>query len=591
MKTKHSRLLERVTICMVLGAGSAGLMSLSPARAVERTAAGSVKPEFRRLSVKEYRDKMKAGWIGQIIGVSWGGPTEGRYQTIMPLEKMPPFSDDLVNGAFGQDDLYVEMTFLRSMEQYGFDVSLRQAGIDFANSGYPLWVANAAGRGNLRNGIAPPDSSHPRFHNCAGAIDYQIEADYAGLIAPGMPEVVIALGEKFGRLMNYGDGVYAGQFIGALYAEAFFETDVMKLIEAGLKAIPRESMYAGMVRDMIQWHKDNPADWEKTWELTERKYHRDRNYNISALDVKREGAWVLMGLLYGQGDLDQTIIISCRCGFDSDCNPSSSGGILFTTRGASNLPDKYYRKLDETKVFSHTAYNFPRLLDVCEKLARQGLARVGGRVEKNASGEEIFVIPVRTPRPSRFEDLKNPGPVAESLYSDEEMSQIRSPGLKWAARFLDGWSLANCDLGRSSMLWESQGRKNVFVLNGLTKDAKGYALTKTVAVPAGQEAALAFAASCDPRTEGWRVAVKAEGRELAGTTVDKATMTNGWTEISVPLPEKAQGLLAVEILMEPVTPPTERRGPPALSITVPKMSLTSRPSGRGSALSPLGPTM
>ena len=32
--------------------------------------------EFRRLSVDEYRDKMAAGWIGQMAGVGWGGPTE-----------------------------------------------------------------------------------------------------------------------------------------------------------------------------------------------------------------------------------------------------------------------------------------------------------------------------------------------------------------------------------------------------------------------------------------------------------------------------------------------------------------------------------
>jgi len=204
----------------------------------------AVGQEFRRLPVKEYRDKMKAGWIGQIIGVSWGAPIENRYQQIMPADQMPPFTEDLVNDAFGQDDLYVEMTFLRTMEEYGYDVSIRQAGIDFANSGFALWVANAMGRLNLRNGIAPPDSSHPKFHNCAGAIDYQIEADYVGLIAPGMPGVVIALGEKFGRLMNYGDGVYAGQFIGAMYAEAFFERNMMKIIEAGLRAIPSESRYA-----------------------------------------------------------------------------------------------------------------------------------------------------------------------------------------------------------------------------------------------------------------------------------------------------------------------------------------------------------
>jgi hypothetical protein len=564
MRTRYSPRWNRIALGVALVVWSL-VTALGSARAAGQ--------EFRRLPVKEYRDKMKAGWIGQIIGVSWGAPTEGRYQKIMPVDKMPPFREDLVNDAFGQDDLYVEMTFLRTMEEYGYDVPIRQAGIDFANSGYPLWVANAAGRSNLRNGIAPPDSSHPKFHNCAGAIDYQIEADYAGLIAPGMPDVVIALGEKFGRLMNYGDGVYAGQFMGAMYAEAFFEKDVMKLIEAGLRAIPQECLYAGMVRDMLQWHRENPADWEKTWTLAEKKYNQDRNYNISALDVKREGAWVLMGLLYGQGDLDQTMIISCRCGFDSDCNPSSSGGILFTTRGIANLPDKYYRKLDETKIFSHTAYNFPRLIDVCEKLARQGLVRVGGRIEKDAGGEEVFVIPVKAPTPSKFEDLKNPGPIAGSRYSDEEMAKIAGPGLRWAGpRFLDGWTLSNCNRDQSSMLWEAQGRKNVFVLNGLTKGAKGYVLAKTMTLRPGKPLALDFAAACDPKSDGWKIRVRADGRDLAGETVSQATMKAGWTQIRASLPAGEGKPLAVEITMEPVTPPQERRGPPALSITVPRLA-------------------
>jgi hypothetical protein len=537
-------------------------------------AAQAVGQEFRRLPVKEYRDKMKAGWIGQIFGVSWGAPTEGQYQKVMPAERMPPFREELVNDAFDQDDLYVEMTFLRSMEEYGYDVSIRQAGIDFANSGYPLWVANAAGRDNLRNGIAPPDSSHPKFHPCAGAIDYQIESDYAGLIAPGMPDVVINLGEKFGRLMNYGDGMYAGQFIGAMYAEAFFEKDVAKLIDAGLKVIPRQCLYAGMVRDMVQWHKENPTDWEKTWELAEKKYNRDRNYNISELDVKREGAWVLMGLLYGNGNLDQTMIISCRCGFDSDCNPSSSGGVLFTTRGVSNLPERYYRKLNETRIFNHTAYNFPKLLDVCEKLARQGLARVGGRVERDANGDEVFVIPAKAPTPSRFEDLKNPGPIAGSVYSDEEMAKIHSPGLKWAGKLLEGWALANCDLGQSSMLWGSQGRKNVFVLRGLTKGAKSYLLAKSLMLPAGKAGVLEFAAATDPGTDGWKIGVKAGGRELDATMVNRGEMKNGWVQVTSLLPNNAGKPVAVEITMEPMKPPTDREGPPDLSITVP--TLTSR---------------
>jgi len=378
---------------------------------------------YRRIAVREYAEKMKAGWIGQIIGVSWGAPTEGKFRTIMPPEKVPPFTEDLINKAFDQDDLYVEMTFLRTLEQYGLDVSIRQAGIDFANSQYPLWVANRAGRSNLRKGIAPPDSSHPYLHKSSGAIDYQIEADYSGLIAPGLPDFVIGLGEKFGRLMNYGDGVYAGQFTGCMYAEAFFEKDILKIIDAGLKCIPPQSMYAGMVRDMLEWRRENP-DWEKTWQLANQKYRQDRNYYVSPLDVKYEGALVLLGLLYGDGDLDKTIVISMRGGSDSDCNPSSAAGVLFTSIGLSGLPDRYYRRLDESKIFSHTAYNFPALMAVSEKLARQALVKAGGRIEKNQRGDEVFVVPVKEPVASKFEDIKNPGPLTGSQYSPAERARI-----------------------------------------------------------------------------------------------------------------------------------------------------------------------
>ena len=122
-----------------------------------------------------------------------------------------------------------------------FDVSMKQAGIDFANSGYMLWHANRIGRENLLKGIAPPNSGHPNFSTHADDIDYQIEADFSGLIAPGLPNTVIDLGEKFGRLMNYGDGLYGGQFVGGLYAEAFFEDDPAKLVDAALKYIPEGS--------------------------------------------------------------------------------------------------------------------------------------------------------------------------------------------------------------------------------------------------------------------------------------------------------------------------------------------------------------
>ena len=392
---------------------------------------------FRRFPLNEYIDKMKGGWVGQMVGVGWGGPTEFRFQgVIVPEDRMPAWKPSLVNQ-FNQDDIYVEMTFLRTLELYGLDASVRQAGIDFANSQYRLWHANRVGRRNLRRGIAPPDSGHPRFNKHADDIDYQIEADFSGLISPGLPNTAIRLGENFGRLMNYGDGLYGGQFVGGMYTEAFFETDMEKVVRAGLRCIPSQSQYAECIRDVLSWWEQDPDDWQKTWNLINEKYHLNPDYrrfscrkDMFNIDAKINGAFIVMGLLYGGGDPDKTVIISTRCGQDSDCNPSNAAGILFTSLGFSKLPSRFKSELNPEEKFSHTPYNFPQLVEVCEKLARQSVIKAGGRIEKAQDGKEVMVIPVELPQPGAFEQSWEPGPTAESRFTPEEMTKIEMPPVK-----------------------------------------------------------------------------------------------------------------------------------------------------------------
>jgi hypothetical protein len=416
MLTRIGSLCLLLTICM-------------PAAAEQNS------PEFRRLPMNVFRDKMQGGWLGQMIGVGWGTPTEFSHRGVIISEnKMPAWRPEWVNQ-YGNDDCYVEMTFLKTLEVYGLDVNIRQAGIDFANSAYPLWHANRFGRRNLRNGIAPPDSGHPKFTQHADDIDYQIESDFAGIVSPGMPNQAIRLGSLFGHLMNYGDGVYAGQFVAAMYTEAYFESDATKLIQNALRCIPAESQYAEMVRDMLRWHREHPNDWQKTWQLVENKYHKDPNYthdacskpggvNDFSIDVKLNGAYVLMGLLYGGGDPDKTIVIAARCGQDSDCNPANAAGVLFCAMGAKNIPKRFTEKLDRNEVYLYSKYTMANVFAVSEKLVRKAIEKAGGRVENDAAGNETLLIPVKTPKPSPFERSSSPGPIAGSRYSDAEMEQL-----------------------------------------------------------------------------------------------------------------------------------------------------------------------
>ena len=489
--------------------------------------------EVRRLALAEFRDKMKAGWVGQMAGVTWGAPTEFKFKDhIIPADKVQVWKSALINDAFGQDDLYVEMTFLRTLEQYGLNASIRQAGLDFANSGYPLWCANNAGRKNLRAGIAPPDSSHPMFNKCPNDIDYQIEADFSGLIAPGLPQFAIEMGEKFGRLMNYGDGMYAGQFVGALYAAAFFESDPVKITETALQAIPASCQYAEMVRDILAWYRADPNDWEKTWQLCQKKYRENPEYQKASnggIDCKINGANVLLGLLYGQRDPDRTITIAMRGGQDSDCNPSSAAGVLFTTMGLAKLPERFTKDLNQTNIFSHTAYSFPRLIAVCEKLAREVVVKSGGRIEKR-SGEEFFVLPVRVPQPSKLELSWAPGPIANSRFTPAELAQIKVDNVPVhmpaaAEKFAPGWKITNCGTEMDPGLRaEWSGRKTVLVTHPLDENT-GCVLGKTVKVPAHKKTMLRLVVGHDPHGD-FDLIVRANGKELLRKPVSKTTVTS-----------------------------------------------------------------
>jgi hypothetical protein len=538
----------------------AGLLGGAVARAAERRLRPS---RTHRISADEYVDRMKAGWIGQMAGVGWGGPTEFQYKgVIIPEDKMPPWQPQLINQ-FQQDDIYVEMTFLRTLELYGFEVSIRQAGIDFANSGYPLWHANRAGRDNLRSSIAPPDSGHPKFNQHADDIDYQIEADFAGLIAPGMPNVVIQLGEIFGRLMNYGDGLYGGQFVGGMYAAAFFEVDRVEIVQAGLQCIPKGSQYHECMSDLVRWYKQYPDDWTKTWQLINEKYHLNPQYRRFSctgpeadfnIDAKINGAYIVMGLLYGRGDPDKTIVIATRCGQDSDCNPSSAAGILFTTIGFKALPEKFKTALDLTAKFSHTPYNFPTLIDVSERLAREAVANCGGKIEVDGQGKEHFVIPRQRPRPGPLEQCWEPGPAADSRYTEQEMAKITAlvgkDLSKAVERVAPGWKVAKCgDDMDPGFREELRGRQNVLLTHPLSQTI-GCVLSRNVTLPANQKSTLKLVVGHDPRGD-WDLIVKANGAQLLRKTIGPDSTSLGWADVNVDLSKYAGQEVKLELVNEP----------------------------------------
>ena len=210
---------------------------------------------------------------------------------------------------------------------------------------------------------------------------------------------------------------------------------------------------------------------------------------------------------------------------------------------------------NEKAVFSHTAYHFPALLDVCEKLAREALAQNGGRVEKDAAGEEVFVIPVVEPKPSKLELSWAPGPIANSRFTDEEKARITAPGSIEALRrglekFAPGWKIADCGPDMEPGLrTELGGVKDVFVTHPLDRRT-ACTLTKGVAVPAGKKTALRLVVGHHPQGD-WTLIVKAGAKELLKQTIGDDTAPGGWTEVMVDLSPYAGRKVKLQLLNQP----------------------------------------
>jgi hypothetical protein len=384
--------------CVLSGLGAAALAEEAPAR---------------RMSRAVLEDKVRGGWAGQMIGVAFGAPTEFKSNGKI-LEGELAWTPGMIANTIGQDDLYVEMTFAEVMDRVGLDATTEQYGEMFRDSKYSLWHANAGARRLLNRGVKAPMSGHPDYNVHANDIDFQIESDFIGLMCPGLPQASNRYADRVGRVMNYGDGLYGGMLFGAMYAAAYFETDPHRVVEQGLLAIPAESGYARLIRDVLAWHAQAPADWRKTWRLVEEKWNRHDICPDGALvpfniDARVNGAYVVLGLLYGDGDFAKTLEISTRAGQDSDCNPSSAAGILGVMLGYGRIPERWKAgipSLADTK-FEFTSYSFNEIVASTLRRAEKIIVDAGGTV-----GPEEVVIPVQSPKAPPLEQWDPGVPVA-----------------------------------------------------------------------------------------------------------------------------------------------------------------------------------
>jgi hypothetical protein len=368
-------------------------------------------PSKVSISKDELMDKVKGAWAGQTIGCTYGGPTEFRYNGTMIADSIEiGWPEGCVkwyydNGPGLYDDVYMDLTFVNVFAKEGLDAPISSFEKAFAYAGYPLWHANQQARYNIRNGMTSPESGFWMNNPHADDIDFQIEADYAGIMSPGMVNAAAYYCDGIGHMMNYGDGWYGGVYVAAMYALAFVCDDIEFIVEEALKVIPQQSRYYRCMKDVIDWHKAHPDDWKSAWQMCSERHDLDigcpegvhRAFNIDAVI---NSAYILIGLLYGDGDFGRTMDISTRCGFDSDCNPASAAGILGTILGYSGIPQEWMNNLREVEDmdFAYTDISLNDAYRMSFEQALQVIEKNGGKV-----ADETVTIRCSKPEPVRFE--------------------------------------------------------------------------------------------------------------------------------------------------------------------------------------------
>lgn len=394
-----------ILLATVLTAGIAG------------TSCSSSLPEETTMSIDELKDRIHGAWAGKVIGCTFGGPTEFKYSFYMNDDIRIPWDEHSIKKAYDYnpglyDDVYMDLCFVDVFERCGLDAPVDSFARAFTYADFPLWHANAQARYNIMNGIMPPASGYWKNNPHADDIDFQIEADYAGIMAPGMVNAASHYCDGIGHMMNSGDGWYGGVYMAAMLSLAFVSDDIDFVVTEALKTIPSESLYYKAMADVIKWHKENPKDQEITWFLVNRKYGYEKGcpegvqtaFNIDAL---MNSAYVLMGLLYGEKDFFKTINIATRCGADSDCNPSSAAGILGAMIGYEAIPELWRKPLEEV-----ADQNFQFTDISINKATEMSLNQALDVIQRNCGSVSDGMVTIKTQKPQavaleqNFEGIK-----------------------------------------------------------------------------------------------------------------------------------------------------------------------------------------
>jgi ADP-ribosylglycohydrolase len=303
----------------------------------------------------DYLERTYAGVLGKIIGVYLGRPIEGwSYERITEqFGEAGHYIHDKVGVPLvvTDDDIAGTFTFLRALPDYGNSLSLTSQQIGQTWLNYlierktVLWWG---GLGNstehtaylrLKKGIPAPQSGSVAVNGkiVSEQIGAQIFIDGWAMVSPGNPQQAADLAKRAGSVSHDGEAVFGAQVLAAMEAEAYVNQDINHLLDIGVSFIPKDSIIYRMIADLRNWAIGD-EDWRKTRLRIVENYGYEKY--VGGCHIVPNHALIILGLLYGEGDFQKSLMICNTSGWDTDCNVGNLGCLMGIRNGLAGFDGK-----------------------------------------------------------------------------------------------------------------------------------------------------------------------------------------------------------------------------------------------------------
>lgn len=280
------------------------------------------------LQYEVFSDKIRGGWFGKCLGGSAGAPVEG----VKCVENIAGFRE-IIDVNLPNDDLDIQLLWIELLQKKGpyFGIEDMAAiwkdkcGYFFSEYGYFMK--------NYNRGILPPYSGSFNNSFFKEGMGCPIRSEVWGMSFPGAPDRAVEFARMDGQLDHADNSVWAEMYLAAVESMAFFETDLPELLIKARRYIPVDSKLSMCLEKV---HEDHAAGlpWSETAKNIRNKFgHPDFTNSVQNM------GFIVLALLYGEGDMEKTVNLALFCGDDTDCTCASAASILGIIKGYKAMPE------------------------------------------------------------------------------------------------------------------------------------------------------------------------------------------------------------------------------------------------------------